>query len=181
MIDAAAVDGNNLRNNEFTCNPDFARSLAEEIVPWIETNYSVYKNPFSRIIAGSSFGGLFSAYFAFTYPDIVVNVLSQSGSSHWGKEDDGYGYEWLIQQFAFTERRRIYLWMEVGKLEGEYHWHLPDFPNQIVSHRHLTTILEMKCYNYTYREYAGGHDMLSWKIGLSDGLVEIANFRGWND
>ena len=58
-----------------------------------------------------------------------------------------------MREFAFAEKKRISIFMEVGILEGEYSWDGPDFPNQIVSHRHFKTILDMKGYDATYREY----------------------------
>ncbi len=100
-------------------------------------------------------------------------MLSQSGSFHWGRKEDEFAYEWLVREFAFADKKPIDIFMEVGVLEGEYSWDDPAFPHQIVSHRHFKTILDMKKYDVAYQEYAGGHDMLSWRGGMAEGLKHI--------
>lgn len=172
-ISAGVKDGQSQRNTEFTCNPRFMSFLNDELLPWFTSKYSVSADPNQRIIAGSSYGGLFATYFAFNHPETVSHVLSQSGSFHWGRENDDFSYEWLIREFAFAEKKPIDIFMEVGVLEGEYSWADPEFPHQIVSHRHFKTILDMKKYAVTYREYGGGHDMLNWRGGMADGLKHI--------
>ncbi len=172
-IDAGKKDGQSQRNDEFTCSPKFMEYLAEELLPWFTSTYNVTSDPKQRVIAGSSFGGLFSTYFSFNHPELVANVLSQSGSYHWGRDEDAIGYEWLVREFAFAERKPIKIFMEVGVLEGEYSWMYSEFPHQLVSHRHFKTILDMKGYEVEYLEYGGGHEMLSWQGGIADGLKHL--------
>ena len=176
-IDAGIKERKNQRNSEFTCNPTFREFLHEELLPWFTSRYSVSVDPEQRIIAGSSFGGLFATYFAFNHPETVSHVLSQSGSFHWGRSDDEYPFEWLIREFAFGAKRPITIYMEVGLLEGEYDWGDPAFPHQIISHRHFKTILDMKEYAVAYHEYRGGHEMLSWRGGIAEGLKHIFSSR----
>lgn len=169
-IDAGVREGRDERNEEFTCNPRFMEYLHAELLPWFISAYRVVDDPQRRIIGGSSFGGLFAAYFAFHHSEAVGNVLSQSGSFHWGRQDDDFEYESLVRQFAFSEKRPLTVFMEVGVLEGEYSWTYPSFPNGIVSNRHFKTVLEVKGYDVAYREYKGGHEMLSWQGGIAEGL-----------
>jgi enterochelin esterase family protein len=96
--------------------------------------------------------------------------LTQSGSYHWGRDEEENNHEWLIREFAFNEKKPLRIYMEVGTLEGEYSWRYPEFPHQLVSHRHFKTVLDMKGYDSTYVEYGGGHEMLSWRGGIADGL-----------
>lgn len=172
-IDAGKIEGQTQRNDEFTCNPKFMEFLNSELLPWFTSQYHVSADPDQRIIVGSSFGGLLAAYFAFHHPETVSNVLSQSGSFHWGKKEDEFPFEWLVREFAFGEKKPITIYMEVGNLEGEYSWSDPQFPHQIISHRHFKTILDLKGYDVTYREYRGGHEMLSWRGGIAEGLKEV--------
>ncbi len=172
-ISAGIKDGQTQRNEEFTCNPKFMEFLNDELLPWFASKYSISQDPNKRIIAGSSFGGLFATYFAFNHPETVSHVLSQSGSFHWGRKEDEVPFEWLVREFAFAEKEPITIFMEVGVLEGEYSWADPEFPHQIVSHRHFKTILDMKGYDVTYQEYRGGHEMLSWRGGIAEGLKHI--------
>ncbi|OLS22580.1 MAG: Enterochelin esterase [Candidatus Heimdallarchaeota archaeon LC_2] len=174
FVDPGIKNDQTMRYQEYSCNPDFAKSINEEFLPWIQENYSITDNPQNATIAGSSYGGLAAFYFSFIYPDKIKNVISLSGSFHVGKNDDSaYPYEWLPQQVAFSEKRKINAYLEVGKLEGEYHWDTPDFPNQIVSHRHFTTILKMKGYNFTYNEHNGDHSPVAWINPFRRGLLHF--------
>ena len=177
-IDAGVKEGRDQRNDEFTCNPKFMQYLERELLPWFVSTYHVTEDPQRRIIAGSSFGGLLATCFAFNHPEIVTNVLSQSGSFHWGRQQDDFQFEWLVREFAFAEKRPLTIFMEVGVLEGEYSWDDPNFPHQVISHRHFKTVLEMKGYDVTYGEYGGGHEMLSWRGGIAEGLKHLFGHLG---
>lgn len=171
FIDPGVKNGQTMRYEEYPCNPDFAKSITEEILSWVKQNYSISDDPNKAIIAGSSYGGLAAFYYSFMYPSQIRNVLSLSGSFHWGRSDEkDYSYEWLPRKVAFSEKKDIIVYLEVGKLEGEYHWDAPYFPNQIVSHRHFTTILKMKGYNFTYNEYNGDHSHVAWINPFRRGL-----------
>ncbi|MFW9777746.1 MAG: alpha/beta hydrolase [Candidatus Heimdallarchaeota archaeon] len=170
FTDPGVKNGNTTRNEEYPCNPHYARSIVQEILPWVRENVSISSDPNDGIIAGSSYGGLASFYYSFMYPESIANVLSLSGSFHWGRPDEDYPYEWLPRKIAFSEKKAIKAYLEVGKLEGEYHWNSPGFPNQIVSHRHFVTILRMKGYSYEYNEYNGDHSPTSWIKPLERGL-----------
>lgn len=172
-VDAGVKDGDNQRNDEFTCDPGFMDYVEGELLPRFVSKYSVTHDPHRRVVAGSSFGGLCATYFAFHHPELVTNVLSQSGSFHWGREQDEFQHEWLIREFAFSDKKPLRMFLEVGVLEGEYSWSDPRFPGQIVSHRHFKTVLEMKGYDVVYNEYAGGHEMLSWQGGIAEGLKHL--------
>ncbi len=74
---------------------------------------------------------------------------------------------------AFGDKKPTTIFMEVGVLEGEYSWADPEFPHAIVSHRHFKTVLDMKGYDVKYQEYAGGHEMLSWRGGIAEGLKHL--------
>jgi len=172
-IDAGTRDGVSQRNQEFTCDPGFTAALREEILPWLADRVRVTGDPARRVIAGSSFGGLFATYFAYRHPELFSNVLSQSGSFHWGRAEDEVPFEWLIRELASGPVKPLRLFLEVGVLEGEYVWNNPGFPHQIVSHRHFETVLDLRGYDVAYREYGGGHEMLSWQGGVADGLMHL--------
>ena len=172
-VNAGKKDGQTQRNDEFPCNPRFMEFLHDELIPWFTSKYKVSPDPDQRVIAGSSYGGLLAAYFAFNHPEVVSNVLSQSGSFHWGRDEDGFSSEWLVREFAFEQKKPISIFMEVGILEGEYSWTDPAWPHQIVSHRHFKTVLDMRGYDVKYQEYAGGHEMLSWRGGIAEGLKHL--------
>ncbi|MHA2251483.1 MAG: alpha/beta hydrolase-fold protein [Candidatus Kariarchaeaceae archaeon] len=170
FADPGMKNGQTMRYDEYPCKPEFARSITEEILPFIREKFSISSNPREGIIAGSSYGGLAAFYYSFMYTNMITNVLSLSGSFHWGQPEDDYPNEWLPRQVAFSDPKPINVFLEVGKLEGEYNFTSPDWPNQIVSHRHFTTILKMKGYQYKYNEYPGDHSHSAWIIPFKRGL-----------
>ena len=60
---------------------DFIRVLENEIIPFIESHYRV--NPSFRVLAGNSFGGLFTTYVAFQRPDLFQGYIASSPSLWW--------------------------------------------------------------------------------------------------
>ncbi|MHA2374253.1 MAG: alpha/beta hydrolase, partial [Candidatus Thorarchaeota archaeon] len=138
--------------------------------PFVKVKYSLSENNADYVISGSSYAGLAAIYVAFEYPDRISNVLSLSGSVHYGEGDE---HELLIKQIAFAEPRDIVMKLYVGNLEGEYHWNSPAWANQLASHRHLETILKMKGYDFTYQEFAGDHSFASWVEPLVEGISEF--------
>ena len=46
-------------------------------------------------------------------------------------------------------------------------------PGIVETNRHLRDVLQAKGYRVTHQEVAGGHDYLSWRGTLSDGLIDL--------
>ena len=166
------------RTADLGCNEDFARFVAQEIVPWIRRTHHVSHDPARTTVAGRSRGGLAAAYIGFRYPEVFWNVLSQSGGFWYkppwesNRQDidvpdapvrDGRSYGWLIQQFAEAERRPLRLYMDVGVFENHLLW----------ANRHMRDVLRAKGYDVTYQEFSGGHSSTSWRGTLSDGLKAL--------
>jgi len=169
LVDAGMKDGQTTRYEEYPLNHDFANSLVNEVIPFVNERYPLSEINTDYVISGFSYGGLAAIYVAFEYPDKIKHVLSLSGSVHYGKDDE---HELMIKRIAFTEPRDIVMKLNVGKLEGEYHWNSPAWANQLVSHRHLVTILKMKGYDFTYQEYAGDHSAASWIEPFVQGISD---------
>lgn len=157
------------RNRELPCNDDFARFLAVELLPWVRQRHHVTSQPEKVVVAGSSFGGLAATYFAFKYPQLAGNVLSQSGSYWWSPEggakqdDPACEKEWLTRQFALAPRQPIRFFLEAGLHES-----------LLADNRHFRTVLEAKGYDIVrYAEFNGGHDYFCWRGSLSDGLIAL--------
>jgi enterochelin esterase-like enzyme len=55
---------------ELAMNEKYLKFLTDELIPVVEKNYSISKDPAHRAVLGNSMGGLSAAYFAFTKPDI---------------------------------------------------------------------------------------------------------------
>ncbi|SFS71969.1 alpha/beta hydrolase [Lutibacter maritimus] len=60
---------------------NYLKFIVEEVKPYIDLNFSVYKNPDNTVIAGSSMGGLISMYAICEYPKVFGGAACLS--THW--------------------------------------------------------------------------------------------------
>jgi enterochelin esterase family protein len=162
------------RNRDLECYPPFADFLAKELVPWARQRYRFSAEPERTIVGGVSLGGLNAAYCAFRYPEVFGNVLSQSGAfsyfPNWDdqEESDTSPFGWLIRQFVTTRKLPIKFYLEAGLFEN-------DCPEALLTqNRRMRDVLEAKGYSVVYSEFAGGHEFLSWRGSVADGLIALA-------
>ena len=125
-------------------------------------------------MGGVSLGGLNAAYCALRYPEVFGNVLSQSGAfgffPDWDnvEENDTSPFGWLIRQFVATRKLPIRFYLEAGLFEN-------DSPEILLAqNRRMRDVLEAKGYSVVYSEVAGGHEFLSWRGSVADGLIALA-------
>jgi enterochelin esterase-like enzyme len=57
--------------------------VVDDLVPWIDEHLPVAKGPTSRIVGGSSLGGLVSLYVAWLHPEVFGGVAAFSPSVMW--------------------------------------------------------------------------------------------------
>jgi enterochelin esterase-like enzyme len=166
----------NARSRELPCNPAFADFLNFELVPWVRRMYNVTSDPQRIVVGGSSYGGLASTYAALRHPETFGNVLSQSGSYWWTppKTSGGSDFDsdtepnWVAKQFIVSPKLPVRFYMDAGSDEID----LSGKGNSIlVPNRHLRDVLLAKGYEVHYQEFIGGHDYLSWRGTLADGLI----------
>lgn len=60
---------------------NYLKFIVEELKPYIDANFSVYKNPENTLISGSSMGGLISMYALCEYPQVFGGAACLS--THW--------------------------------------------------------------------------------------------------
>ena len=162
------------RDRDLECYPPFADFVAKELVPWARQRYRFSAEPDQAIVGGVSLGGLTAAFCALRYPEVFGNVLSQSGAVGYfpGWEDRGVTefspYGWLIRQFVTTRKLPIRFYLEAGLFEN-------DCPDTLLAQdRRMRDVLEAKGYAVVYSEFAGGHEFLSWRGSVADGLIALA-------
>ena len=173
LVTVLVGNSGSARNTELPCNPKFAEFLAAELFPFVRATYNVTNDPARTVVGGSSFGGLASTYFALQHPELVGNVLSQSGSYWWAEgwdfrnPDPAVEGEWLTRQFALRDKVPVRFYMDVGIHEAGN-------PSMAVVNRHLRDVLQAKGYDVVrYVEFNGGHDYLVWRGTLADGLIAL--------
>jgi enterochelin esterase family protein len=160
------------RIREFNYDDGFVRFLVDEVLPWARREGNATGDPRRTIAAGSSAGGVAAAFLAYRRPDVVANVLSQSGAFWWGRDGEE-GHEWLTARIAAAPPpREVRFSLEVGLLENETPVTVPGAPTMLHANRRLRGVLGDRVVRYV--EFAGGHDYLCWQATFADGLTALA-------
>lgn len=153
------------RRIELPANPAFTQVLADEIVPFAEKSMNVKAK--ERIIGGSSYGGLASAYTVLHYSNIFNKALILSGSFWWSppntpNEQSNY----IAHEFATKEKLPICFFISAGFYESGR-------SNILETSRHLKDVLLAKGYAVTYMEQFTSHGYLAWQGLISEGLKSL--------
>jgi enterochelin esterase family protein len=115
---------------------------------------------------------LAAAYAALQQPESFGNVLSQSGA--FGLDPEGEEeHHWLARQYGERERLPVSFYLDAGILEVNSLREREGGPTLIAANRQLRDVLQAKGYTVHYAEFAGGHDYISWRGTLSDGLQAL--------
>src|SRR5712691_6639622 len=177
---------------DLVANPEFADFMAMELVPWVRSHYNVTKDPEQTVVTGYSAGGLAAGYVALRHPEVFGNVLSQSGAFWWSFEHSegicgprcpdsgGTGGEnsqdattegnFMVKQFLASPKLPLRFYLAAGTFEIDRDG---GGGNILESTRHLRDVLLAKGYQVHYQQFVGGHDGLSWRGTLADGLIEL--------
>jgi enterochelin esterase family protein len=145
---------NNRRMQELAMNTKYLDFFTQELIPHIESAYSVMKDAQDRAIMGTSMGGLTATYFAFAKP----NVFGLAG----------------IQSPSFYTRPQIYSLctnpanpkMKISMTSGKIN-------DTSVESRKMKEILEANTCVYTYREVNEGHSWGNWRRLIDDILIDL--------
>jgi enterochelin esterase-like enzyme len=166
------------RDRELPCNPAFADFLSSELLPWAHGLYNFTTDPHQTVVGGSSAGGLAAACAGLLHPERFGNVLSQSGAFHWlppkadGAQDSGKDSEpkWVARQFIASPKLPLRFYLDAGSEEFDVSG---DGRSILVTSRTLRDVLLAKGYEVHFQQFAGGHDYLSWRGTLADGLIAL--------
>jgi enterochelin esterase family protein len=163
------------RDRELLCNPEFTQVLVTEILPWAHGLYNFTTDPRGTLIAGSSLGGIAAACAALWHPETFGNVLSQSGAFHRAPPSASNAAEsaepnWLARQFIASPTRPLRFYLDAGSAEFNA---TGESDSILFCTRTLRDVLRAKGYEVHYQEFAGGHDYLSWRGTLADGLIAL--------
>jgi len=130
-------------------------------MPWVREHYHVASNPAETVGGGQRRGGLAAAFAGPRHPEIIGNVLSQSGYFSWDPREDqavdeeDLEWEWIIRQYAASPKLMLRFTLTVGLFERDHEF--PDSPSLLQSNRHMRDVLLAKGYPVNYTEVPGGH------------------------
>ena len=177
---------------DLVANPEFADFMARELVPWVRSHYNVTKDAKQTVIIGYSAGGLAAPYVALRHAQVFGNVLSLSGAFWWSFEHNGgvcgprcpdsggTGGEnskdattegnFLVKEFLASPKLPLRFYFAAGTFEIDRDG---GGGGILESARHLRDVLLAKGYQVHYQQFVGGHDGLSWRGTLADGLITL--------
>ncbi|MEJ7733241.1 MAG: alpha/beta hydrolase-fold protein [Polyangiaceae bacterium] len=72
-----------------------------------------------------------------------------------------------VDRVLDAPKKPIRIYLDAGRFETDSSRDL------LGSNRHMRDVLRAKGYTVTYAEYNGGHDYLSWRRTLADGLIAL--------
>lgn len=171
---AVTITSGKTRTRDLACSTNFADFIAKELVPALRSRYAITNDPQQTVISGFSLGGLSASWIAMRHPQVIGNVLSQSGS-YWfyegwnetSSESPFVETGWLTRQYANAPRLPLRFYLEVGTLEQG----MP--VNMVLENRRMRDTLQARGYPVTYAEYNGGHDLICWRGSIADGLMAL--------
>ncbi len=177
---------------DLVASDEFADFMAKELVPWIRSHYNVTKDAKKTVVTGYSAGGLASAYVALRHPEVFGNVLSRSGAFWWSPEHNGgvcgarcpdsggrggdgsrdatTEGNFLVKQFLASPKLPLRFYLTAGTFEFDTNGGGGEI---LESTRHLRDVLLAKGNEVHYQQFVGGHDGLSWRGALADGLIAL--------
>lgn len=177
---------------DLVASDEFADFMAKELVPWVRSHYNVTKDPKKIVVTGNSAGGLASVYVALRHPEVFGNVLSRSGAFWWSAEHNGgvcggrcpdsggrggdgsrdatTEGNFLVKEFLATPKLPLRFYLTAGTFESDTSG---EGGNILEGTRHLRDVLLAKGYQVHFQQFVGGHDGLSWRGALADGLINL--------
>lgn len=143
------------RMKEYWANDDYAKFLAEEVIPVIDAKYKTIKSRDGRAVLGASLGGITAVNIALKYPQVFGKIGGQSVS--WWIDNERVVKD--LQNFKTSEKFRFYI--DDGTLEG------------VEDSRKAVEILKAKGFDVTYNEGAAGHNWTAWRDRLADAFITL--------
>ncbi len=157
---------NDIRWTESFCNEDFAKCVAEELLPWLESRFAPAAEG-ENILAGLSLTGLSAAHTALLYPNAFPRVLCQSGSFWWNNN-------WLTKNLPSETTRnqkfRITVGNEETREDVDHGKGLIQRDSQTASNEQMRDALSAKGHDVSYSAFQGDHNIASWRDDLPESL-----------
>lgn len=144
------------RNKEYWASDEYAKFLADEVVPEIDKRYRTVANRDGRALIGASLGGVTSLWAAMKYPQVFSRVGAQS-ASFW--IDNSRVEKELEKLDPAVNNFKFYL--DDGTLEG------------VEDSRRVNVLLRGKGFDVRYVEGESGHNWTSWRDRLADAFITL--------
>lgn len=155
----------------------FAEAIATELVPHLRSTYRVGSDPKDVVVGGFSAAAVWAAYIALRHPNVIGNVLSQSGAFRFqlpGRSEPNS----LSSMFADAPLAPVRFYIDSGLYEPFPSAQRPAHESALdesntAGNRHFRDVLRAKGYDVIYKETGGGHDQLHWRATLAEALITL--------
>jgi len=148
---------NNRRMEELNMSEKYLKFFTDEFIPAVEKKYPIKAEAAHRAILGSSIGGLTSAYFIFSRPDLFSMAGMQS-PAFWSRPQI---YS-LCDSASSANRPKIKISLSSGLINDASE-----------GSRRMKEILQNNACIYHYRETNEGSSWGNWRNSLDDVLLDL--------
>ncbi len=146
------------RMKEYWASDEYAKFLAEEVVPAVDARFKTIRSRDGRAVLGASLGGITSFWAGLKYPGTFARIGGQSSSFWVDDERVVKALEKLdpaVNDFVF--------YLDDGVLEGTE------------DSRRVNVLLRGRGFRTTYVERETGHNWTAWRDRLAEGFVALMN------
>lgn len=168
--DKLLIEGKKTREDVLFHSDNYLKFIVEELKPYIDENYSVYKNRENTFVAGSSMGGLISMYAMFEYPEVFGGAACIS--THWPgaspRENNPMTkafFDYMRSKPPYSEDQKFYFDYGTETLDQYY----PQYADEVDA---IFAVKGFKDSHYKNLKFEGAaHDEISWAKRLDIPLI----------
>ncbi len=143
--------GTNRRQEQYVQNAGFARFVAEELVAAVDAAYRTRADRDSRVILGTSLGGVFSTYLGLQHPDVFGRLAIQS-PAYWVSESPQWWTGPSLFELVAGSQAQFRIAMTTGTInDGE------------ANARRMRDVMLARVHALAYREVPEGHSWGNWR------------------
>ncbi|EKU48109.1 alpha/beta hydrolase-fold protein [Staphylococcus massiliensis] len=139
------------------------QAVANELLPFIDSNFPTYKVGNARLLLGDSLAGSIAFLTGLSYPRVFSQVGMMSPHS-----DEVV--ETLLDRCQFKSELNV--WHTIGLEEEDFKLPTNGKPaNFLTPNRHLKDLINQTDMTYHYEELDGGHNWKTWKNKIDELLM----------
>lgn len=151
--------------------------LIQDLIPYVDSNYSTQANREGRYVGGISMGGFASLHLGFKHPDMFSRIGAHSAALWTYTKDDQYTSQrdWLYPDEALRELRDPFKLADAKKLAGvEIYLDAGDQDLLMEQDESLYELLRSMEIDVQWAHGPGGHDASYWSRQLKAYLLFYA-------
>lgn len=158
-----------LRPQELTPNSSYSEFFKYELLPFLDTKLASPRDKQNTVIAGSSLGGLSSAYLALQFPEEISHVIPLSGSFWWKEQasDKDLGIlKWIKTHQSSVQQHPQQWFISANTYESSRNNGL----SILETSPQVAQKLKDLGHHMHDQSYVGGHSYAVWQVALQDAL-----------